>query len=78
MSVPRADVCLGHVCVYRLPKAIKLIMLFLAKALAGDGRLTPVGVRTKGLAKECFRTDARAEGSEIWIGGRALDDHKTQ
>ena len=64
--------------VYRLPKAIKLIMLFLAKALAGDGRLTPVGVRTKGLAKECFRTDARAEGSEIWIGGRALDDHKTQ
>ena len=52
--VPRADVCLGH------------CMLFLAKALAGDGRLTPV--RTKGLAKESFRTDARAEGSEFWIG----------
>ncbi|CAK9016957.1 Spore wall protein 2 [Durusdinium trenchii] len=31
--------------VYRLPKAIKLIMLFLAKALAGDGRLTPVGLK---------------------------------
>ena len=52
-------------------------MLFLAKALAGDGRLTPVGVRTKGLAYECFRTDARTEGSEIWIGGWALDDQDT-
>jgi hypothetical protein len=63
---------LEHARVYKLPKAIKLIMLFLAKALEGSGRLTLVRALTP--QREAFRTDARAEGDEIWIGGWALDD----
>ena len=67
---------LEHARVYKLPKAIKLIMLFLAKALEGSGRLTLV--RALAPQREVFRTDARAEGDEIWIGGWALDDADTR
>ena len=59
--------------VYLLPKAIILIFKFLAKALQGEGRLVSVSRRVT-TPKELFRTDARAEGEEIWIGGWALDD----
>eukprot|EP00435_Cladocopium_sp_Y103_P010320 s1590_g2.t1 len=67
---------LEHTRTYKLPKAVRLIMLFLAKALEGSGRLTPV--RTGVPQPEAFRTDARAEGSEIWIEGWALDDPDTK
>ena len=62
---------------YQLPKAIILIMQFLAKALRGLGRLTPVGAPVA-CEKELFRTDARAEGDEVWIGGWALDHADTK
>ena len=58
---------IGH-----LPKAVVYIMTFLAAALEGHGRLLPVG-RLPAAERELFRTDARAEGNEIWIGGWALD-----
>ena len=63
--------------VYLLPKAIILIFKFLAKALQGEGRLVSVS-RHVTTPKELFRTDARAEGEEIWIGGWALDDADTR
>jgi len=61
---------------YQLPKAIKLIMLFLAKALEGPGRLVPVRAGIQ--QPEAFRTDARAEGDEVWLGGWALDHADTK
>ena len=61
---------------YQVPKAIKLIMLFLAKALEGPGRLAPV--RASVQQPEAFRTDARAEGDEIWLGGWAMDHVDTK
>ena len=36
------------------------------------GRLQPVG-RESDTEVELFRTDARADGEEVWIGGWALD-----
>ena len=63
--------------VYLLPKAIILIFKFLAKALQGEGRLVSVS-RHVTTPKELFRTDASAEGEEIWIGGWALDDADTR
>ncbi|CAE7745050.1 SWP2 [Symbiodinium sp. CCMP2592] len=45
---------------YQVPKAIVLIMQYLAKALKGLGRLTPVGTPVA-CEKELFRTDAKAE-----------------
>ena len=59
-------------CLHLLPKAIILIFKLLAKALQGEGRLVSVS-RHVTTPKELFRTDARAEGEEIWIGGWALD-----
>ena len=49
----------------------------MARALEGDGRLAHVG-RELAVAREVFRTDARAEGSEVWIGGWALDNADTR
>ncbi|CAE7588864.1 unnamed protein product [Symbiodinium sp. CCMP2592] len=62
---------------YQLSKAIILVLLFLAKALKGQGRLAPVGVRAT-CEKELFRTDARAEGDEVWTGGWAMDHSDTK
>ena len=53
---------------YQVPKATILIMQYLARALKGLGRLKPVGTPVAG-EKELFRTDAKAEGDEVWIGG---------
>ena len=55
-----------------LPKSIKLIFTFVAKAMRQTGRLQPVGMDSE-TEVEVFRTDARAEGEEVWIGGWALD-----
>ena len=60
-----------------LPKAIILIFKFLAKALADGGRLASVPP-APGDQVELFRTDARAEGNEIWIGGWAMDSTETK
>ena len=67
----------GKVIWGQLPKAIILIFRFLAKALAGSGRLVSVPP-APGERVELFRTDARAEGNEIWIGGWALDSSDTK
>ena len=62
---------------YQVPKAIILIMQYLARALKGLGRLKPVRTPVAG-EKELFRTDAKAEGDEVWIGGWALDHADTK
>ena len=55
-----------------LPKLAVLIMKFLAKAMKNLGRRQPIG-HWQEHVQEVFRTDARAEGEEVWIGGWALD-----
>lgn len=67
----------GKVILGKLPKAIIVIFRFLAKALAGGGRLASVPP-AGGEQMELFRTDARAEGNEIWIGGWAMDSADTK
>lgn len=67
----------GKVIWGQLPKAIILIFRFLARALAGSGRLVSVPP-APGERVELFRTDARAEGNEIWIGGWAMDSTETK
>ena len=57
---------------HAVPKALVLIMRFLAAALQDDGRVAKTG-RLATRRREVFRTDARAEGEEIWLGGWALD-----
>ena len=66
-----------------VPKAIVLIMPYLAKALRGLGRLTTVGtpVACEKRLFQCperVRTDAKAQGDEVWIGGWALDHADTK
>ena len=56
----------------RLPKLVILILRFLSNALEKGQRLQGVGVFHEHV-REVFRTDARAEGAEVWIGGWALD-----
>lgn len=60
-----------------MPRAISLIFKFLAKALGGGGRLTSAG-KAHAVEKELFRTDAKAEGNEVWIAGWALDSENTK
>ena len=67
----------GKMRVARLPKALKLIFSFLCTALDGDGRLRALG-RKVSEERELYRTDARAEGDEVWIGGWALDHDDTR
>ena len=43
----------------------------------GDGRLQALG-RKVGEERELYRTDARADGDEVWIGGWALDHDDTR
>jgi len=56
----------------KVPKALVLIFRFLAAALEGSGRLAKAGSKC-GHVQELFRTDAKAEGNQIWLGGWALD-----
>ena len=58
-------------------KALVLIFRFLAVALDDSGRLAKVGSK-RGHAQELFRTDAKAEGNQIWLGGWALDHADTK
>ena len=62
----------GPVEARTLPKSVRLIFAFIAKAMRQTGRLQPVG-RESDTEVELFRTDARADGEEVWIGGWALD-----
>ena len=55
-----------------LPKLAVLIMKFLSRAMKNLGRRQPVG-QWQEHVQEVFRTDARAEGEEVWIGVWALD-----
>ena len=59
-----------HTC--RLPKLVVLLLNFLKQSLKEVGRRTAVG-QFHEVETELFRTDARAEGDEIFIGGWALD-----
>ena len=68
---------LDHRHAYKVPRAISLIFKFLAKALGGGGRLTSAG-KAHAVEKELFRTDAKAEGNEVWIAGWALDSENTK
>lgn len=67
----------GKTAVSKLPKALRLIFAFLRLALEGGGRLQPLGPRAVE-EREFYRTDARAEGDEVWIGGWALDHAETR
>ena len=58
-----------------LPKALSLIFSFLEKALVDGYRVCEVP-RATATTAEYFRTDARAEGSEMWIGGWCTADSK--
>ena len=57
---------LDHGRSYKVPRAIALIFKFLATALSGTGRLVAAG-KPLAMEKELFRTDAKAEGNEVWI-----------
>ena len=58
----------------RLPKAIELILSFLQTCLEQGMRRVTIG-RQLGPVAEMFRTDARAQGSELWIGGWCCADN---
>ena len=68
---------LDHRRSYKMPRAISSIFKFLAKALGGEGRLISAG-RPHATEKELFRTDAKAEGNEVWMAGWALDSEDTK
>ena len=56
-----------------LPKLVILLLNFLRASLEKLGRSAAVGEHCE-TEIELFRTDARAEGDEVWIGGFALDN----
>ena len=58
----------------RLPKAIDLILVFLEALMLKGLRATRVAKHSVETAPELFRTDARAEGAEMHIGGWACAD----
>ena len=58
----------------RLPKAIELILSFLQTCLEQGMRRVTIG-RQLGPVAEIFRTDARAQGSELWVGGWCCADN---
>ena len=57
----------------RLPKAISMVLLFLQRALEQGLRRIEVP-RFSCPPKEHFRTDAKAQGSELWVGGWCCAD----
>ena len=57
----------------RLPKAVSLVLLFLQRALEQGLRRVEVP-RFSCPPKEHFRTDAKAQGSELWVGGWCCAD----
>ena len=59
-----------HCHVLRVPKAILLILTFLENIFVRDLRTAPVARKGR-KPLELFRTDAKAEGDEMWVGGWA-------
>ena len=57
-----------------LPKAIDLILVFLEALMLKGIRVARVAKHSVETAPELFRTDARAEGAEMHIGGWACAD----
>ena len=60
----------------RLPKAVSLILRFGQRFLEKGMRRTVVG-RVAGPPAEIFRTDAKAQGSELWVGCWCCADHQS-
>ncbi|CAE7227317.1 unnamed protein product [Symbiodinium natans] len=56
-----------------LPKLVVVLLNFLKASLERLGRNAAVADHCDA-ERELFRTDARAEGDEVWIGGFALDN----
>ena len=52
----------------RLPWSITFLLVLIKKGLAGEGRMVQVPSRVEDLG-EAFRTDAKAQGQEVVIGG---------
>ena len=65
-----------HCHTLRLPKAVAMILAFIEKVLLQGFRTITVP-RAKSVPQELFRTDAKAEGSEMWLGGWACSDAST-
>ena len=57
----------------KLPKVVRLVLVFLQKMLQDGHRVQTIGVKAPRV-QELFRTDAKAEGNEVWIGGWAVMD----
>ena len=57
----------------KLPKALRLVLSFLVQVLENGGNLQRVGAKQQA-CREVFRTDARAEGDDVYIGGWAVAD----
>ena len=55
----------------KLPKVVRLVLVFLQKMLQDGHRVQTIGVKAPRV-QELFRTDAKAEGNEVWIGGWAV------
>ena len=58
-----------------LPKAVRLVLEFLRAMLEKGHNMSQVGSRERRCV-EVFRTDARAAGEEVYIGGWAVIDGK--
>ena len=67
------SVAVGHCKSSKLSKVVRLVLEFLRKMLLQGCSAQPVGARSP-KPVELFRTDAKAEGEEICIGGWAVAD----
>ena len=55
------------------PKAVRLVMKYLLKMLEGGHNLQSVGSKQR-VYRELFRTDAKADGESVCVGGWAVAD----
>ena len=63
----------SHLDALALPAAIRLVLEFLLKLLRTGHNMVPIPLLNANPI-ERFRTDARAEGEEVWVGGWAISD----
>ena len=56
-----------------LPKAVRLVMKYVLKMLEGGHNLQSVGSKQR-VYRELFRTDAKADGESVCVGGWAVAD----